>query len=202
MLRPTSDMSLIYYASPAYVDQLYHAAVGHIGHRTIRSETQAGGSGTAEAGFARLLAAIGELRAKGSVELRRTTGETIEIQESVHDRAAVLLTALKDKLPPLDAQSEGVCWYSLPTQLISRKSADDVMIEVSYEASNLAFFGVTSVAHWCSASLRNNLLMAAARSADRSVPTFGILLPLHTTTNAGRTEIQAQFIIIASPDTW
>lgn len=195
-------MSFIYYASPLHVDQLHSACIGEVGQRTVTKESDAGTSATAEAGLAKFFAAIADLRGRGSVELRRKKVETLQVSQSPLDRAQAVLAALEMTVPPVETRRDGMFWYSLPTRLAPRKSGNRAVIEVSCELRDLVFAGVTSVEHWASASLRNNLLTAAVKAPDRMVPTFGIVLPLQTDKTGGQTRMQVQFIIIASPDTW
>jgi hypothetical protein len=44
--------------------------------------------------------------------------------------------------------------------------------------------------------------MAAAKSTNRAIPTFGIALPIDTESAGAMIKMQVQFIVIASPDTW
>lgn len=195
-------MSFIYYASPLHVDQLHTTFIGQVGQRTVTKESDAGTSATAEAGLSKFLAAIADLRGRGTVELHRKNVETLQVSQSPLARAQAVLAALEKRVPPIETRGGGMFWYSLPTRLSPMKRGSKPIIEVSGELQNLAFAGVTSAEHWISASLRNNLLMAAAKAPDRSVPTFGIALPLDADATGGHTRMQVQFIIIASPDTW
>jgi hypothetical protein len=195
-------LSFIYYASPLHVDQLHAACIGEVGQRTVTKESDAGTTATAEAGLAKFFAAIADLRGRGSVDFRRKKVETLQVTQSPLDRAQAVLAALETRVPPIETRSDGIFWYSLPTRLAPRKRGSRAVIEVSCKLQNLALAGATSVEHWVSASLRNNLLTAAAKAPDGMVPTFGIVLPLHTDEAGGQTRMQVQFIIIASPDTW
>lgn len=195
-------MTFIYYASPLHVDQLYKACIGEAGQRTLTTESDAGTSASAEVGLAKLFAAIADLRGKGSVELRRKRVETLHTTQSLIDRAQAVLKALETRVPPLEKRGKGLLWYSLPTRLAPIKRGHDVVIEVSCEQDDLVFSGFTSTKHWVSPSLQNNLLMAVAKSPDRAIPTFGIVLPIDTDSTGARMSMQVQFIIIASPDTW
>lgn len=105
-------------------------------------------------------------------------------------------------MPPIETRGNGMFWYSLPTRLVPSMRGSEAVIEVSGQLHELAFSGFTSAEHWASASLRNNLLVAAAKSPDRTIATFGIALPIDTISTGARIRMQVQFIIIASPDTW
>lgn len=195
-------MSFIYYASPLHVDQLHATCIGQVGQRTVTKESDAGTSATAEAGLSKFLAAIADLRGSGTVELHRKRVETLQVSQSPLDRAQAVLAAIEKRVPPIETRGGGMFWYSLPTRLSPMKRGNKAVIEVACELQDLAFAGLTSVEHWISASLRNNLLVAAAKAPDRLVPTFGVVLPLGVDATGGRTRMQVQFIIIASPDTW
>ena len=195
-------MSFVYYASPFHVDQLHATCIGAFGQRTVTRESDAATSATVEAGLAKFFAAIADLRGRGGAELRRKKVETLQVAPTPLDRAQAVLAALRTTVPSAEKRGDGMFWYSLPTRLVPRKKGNDAVIEVSCELQDLAFEGVTSVEHWVSASLRNNLLTAAAKAPDRKVPTFGLVLPLHSDQTDGQTRMQVQFIIIGSPDTW
>ena len=192
-------MRFIYYASPVYVDYLYRACVSEIGERTVTKETVTKAGASAEVGLARLLTAIADLKAKGALDLQRSKGETLLVQETVSDRAGVLFDLLHQKLPAVNENSDGLCWYSLPTRLAAKRSGTEAVIEVSCTSEQLSFSAVTSDKHWPSSSLKNNLLMAAAKAKDHAVPTRGLMFPLHSESVDGRKTMQVQFIVIVSP---
>jgi hypothetical protein len=192
-------LRFIYYASPVYVDYLYRACVSPIGQRTLTKETITKAGASAEAGLAKLLTVIADLKAKGTLDLQRSKGETLQVQETVSDRAGALFDLLYPKLPAVNENSDGLCSYSLPTRLAAKRSGDDAVIEVCCSSEQLSLSAVTSDKHWPSASLKNNLLMAAAKAKDRTVPTRGLLFPLHSELIEGRKTMQVQFIVIASP---
>lgn len=193
-------MSLIYYASPVYVDHLHRIWISEFGQRTVTKETITKAGASAEVGLAKLLASLADLRGKANLDLHRGKSETLQEQQSVIDRAAALFGALQRKLPSVEEGGDGLCRYSLQTKLESKHRGGDVVIEVSCGSDQVSFSGVTSAAHWSSISLRNNLLMAAAKSQSRTIPTIGLLLPIHSESTSGHRTMQVQFIVIASPE--
>lgn len=199
----------IYYVSRNLIDQIYRSEFGPLEDKTVKIQEENRKSFLAKLGIGNLAALLSGLTVTGGGEIEKKRARSISamVNESVEDRALVLIRDIFTNDESLDIHKivdhdEPSSVYSFSLPMIIRRTkvgGGEGLIEVSHKSEDIEVSGLTSASNWVSQSLTSNLLWKIAKGKGVGVPVGGFLTPVSINKDSKPVSISVQYLIIFHP---
>lgn len=201
---PTPPISLIYYASPRFVQQVSSALLGKTPDETTSSRTERKGLSRKLRGELTATLGILGLRTEGARETAQGTEQLSAMKYAVtdDDRAiAVFQHVLGNCVSSADAigrdpQPNQIYWIHGLMKLRYRRmpGGEKPMVEVECRTKTATVVGVTSPDKWVAPSLLSELIYLSG--ATNKVPVTALFAPLGVEQREATIHVRAKYIAI------